>query len=221
MARSLRTAAPAPAASATGAASPPGPSSQAAQRTRPGAATGARALPRRRRVPLAPPGRRDARRRPALLERWERVRHRLGHFALLRRGLGCRHQQRGLVDRCERGGVGHHFVDVPEFREERRAVLRENPPNLVWSAQLPLPLRAGTGGLPRAAWRVRRHPQRRGTAAAAVDFLHCPAGTEHVFVGSGDGPCAVLMIGARREVAVHCPDEVAAKYDASVTQGHR
>jgi mannose-6-phosphate isomerase-like protein (cupin superfamily) len=53
------------------------------------------------------------------------------------------------------------------------------------------------------------------------DFLYCPTGTEHVFVGSGDGPCAVLMIGARREVAVHCPDEVAAKYDASVTQGHR
>ena len=29
------------------------------------------------------------------------------------------------------------------------------------------------------------------------DFLHCPAGTEHVFVGAGDGPCAVLMIGSQ------------------------
>ena len=29
------------------------------------------------------------------------------------------------------------------------------------------------------------------------DFVHCPAGTEHVFVGAGDGPCAVLMVGAR------------------------
>jgi hypothetical protein len=28
-------------------------------------------------------------------------------------------------------------------------------------------------------------------------------GTEHVFVGAGDGPCAVLMIGSRREVAAH------------------
>ena len=27
------------------------------------------------------------------------------------------------------------------------------------------------------------------------DFVHCPAGTEHVFVGAGDGPCAVLMVG--------------------------
>ena len=51
------------------------------------------------------------------------------------------------------------------------------------------------------------------------DFLHCPAGTEHVFVGTGDGPCAVLMIGSRREVAAHYPvNEVAAKYDASVTR---
>ena len=31
------------------------------------------------------------------------------------------------------------------------------------------------------------------------DFVHCPAGTRHVFVGAGDGPCAILMIGARRK----------------------
>jgi uncharacterized cupin superfamily protein len=51
------------------------------------------------------------------------------------------------------------------------------------------------------------------------DFLHCPAGTDHVFVGSGDGPCAVLMIGSRREDAVRYPvNELAARYDASVTE---
>ena len=51
------------------------------------------------------------------------------------------------------------------------------------------------------------------------DFLHCPAGTEHVFVGAGDGPCAVLMMGSRREDAAHYPvNPVAAKYDASVAQ---
>jgi uncharacterized cupin superfamily protein len=50
------------------------------------------------------------------------------------------------------------------------------------------------------------------------DLLHCPAGTEHVFVGAGDGPCAVLMIGSRRQDEAHYPvSEVAAKYDASVT----
>jgi uncharacterized cupin superfamily protein len=51
------------------------------------------------------------------------------------------------------------------------------------------------------------------------DFLHCPAGTEHVFVGAGDGPCAVLMIGSRREEAAYYPvNEVAAKYDASTPE---
>ena len=54
---------------------------------------------------------------------------------------------------------------------------------------------------------------------ARWDFLHCPAGVAHVFVGAGDGPCAVLMIGSRREDAAHYPvNAVAAKYDASVTE---
>ena len=51
------------------------------------------------------------------------------------------------------------------------------------------------------------------------DFVHCPAGTEHVFVGAGNGPSAVLMIGSRREDAAHYPvNEVAAKYGASVSR---
>src|ERR671922_2151055 len=29
-------------------------------------------------------------------------------------------------------------------------------------------------------------------------FVHCPPGTEHVFVGAGDGPCVIFMAGARR-----------------------
>ena len=31
----------------------------------------------------------------------------------------------------------------------------------------------------------------------AWDFFHCPAGTEHILVGAGDGPCVVFMTGAR------------------------
>ncbi|HEX3975612.1 MAG TPA: cupin domain-containing protein [Solirubrobacteraceae bacterium] len=31
----------------------------------------------------------------------------------------------------------------------------------------------------------------------AWDFVHCPPWTEHVFVGAGDGPCAVLAVGSR------------------------
>src|SRR5262245_12747540 len=29
------------------------------------------------------------------------------------------------------------------------------------------------------------------------DFFHCPAGTEHVIVGAGQGPCVVLAVGSR------------------------
>lgn len=51
------------------------------------------------------------------------------------------------------------------------------------------------------------------------DFVHCPAGAEHVFVGAGDGPSAVLMIGSRRLDQARYPvNEVAAKYDASVRE---
>jgi uncharacterized cupin superfamily protein len=51
------------------------------------------------------------------------------------------------------------------------------------------------------------------------DFLHCPAGTEHAFVGAGDGPCAVLMIGSRREGVCHYSvNGVAARYGASVSE---
>src|SRR5205807_8937944 len=32
----------------------------------------------------------------------------------------------------------------------------------------------------------------------AWDFVHCPPGTEHVFVGAGDGPSIVPMAGARK-----------------------
>ncbi len=33
----------------------------------------------------------------------------------------------------------------------------------------------------------------------AWDFVHCPAGTRHTFVGTGAGPCVLFMTGARRE----------------------
>ena len=54
----------------------------------------------------------------------------------------------------------------------------------------------------------------------AWDFFHCPAGTRHIFVGAGEGPCAILMIGARPEAEqLHYPvSEVAAKHGASAAQ---
>ncbi len=49
------------------------------------------------------------------------------------------------------------------------------------------------------------------------DFFHSPAGTEHIFVGAGDGPCAILMAGSRTgEWNVLYPvSELAARYGAS------
>ncbi len=31
----------------------------------------------------------------------------------------------------------------------------------------------------------------------AWDFLHCPAGTDHILVGAGPDPCVIFMAGAR------------------------
>jgi uncharacterized cupin superfamily protein len=51
------------------------------------------------------------------------------------------------------------------------------------------------------------------------DYVHCPAGTSHVFVGAGEGPCAILMIGVRPDEPVRYPvSAIAATYGASVSK---
>jgi uncharacterized cupin superfamily protein len=61
----------------------------------------------------------------------------------------------------------------------------------------------------------------------AWDFVHCPAWTEHVFVGAGDGPCTLLAIGARPSEArpsddvVYPASEVAQRHRAGVEQETR
>ena len=49
------------------------------------------------------------------------------------------------------------------------------------------------------------------------DFFHSPAGTEHIFVGAGDGPCVIFMVGERTaDEQLHYPvSEVAARHGAS------
>jgi quercetin dioxygenase-like cupin family protein len=37
------------------------------------------------------------------------------------------------------------------------------------------------------------------------DFLHCPAGTRHVIVGAGDGPCVVFAVGSREHHTYRTP----------------
>ncbi len=53
------------------------------------------------------------------------------------------------------------------------------------------------------------------------DLVHCPAGTPHIFVGAGDGPCALLMVGGRqpdRSPPRYPVSKLAGRYGASVPQ---
>ena len=51
----------------------------------------------------------------------------------------------------------------------------------------------------------------------AWDFFHSPPWTEHAFVGAGDAPCVVLMVGAHVSPEVRYPvSDLAARYGASV-----
>jgi uncharacterized cupin superfamily protein len=52
----------------------------------------------------------------------------------------------------------------------------------------------------------------------AWDFVHCPGGTDHIFVGAGDGPCVIFMVGARSEAkGLHYADsELARRHGAGV-----
>ena len=54
----------------------------------------------------------------------------------------------------------------------------------------------------------------------AWDFVHCPPWTNHVFVGAGDGPCVIVMVGSRADgfEVVYAVNELAAKHGASVLE---
>jgi uncharacterized cupin superfamily protein len=53
------------------------------------------------------------------------------------------------------------------------------------------------------------------------DFVHCPAATDHVVIGAGNGPCLVLAVGARDrstgpDWGVYTVDETAIRHGAGV-----
>jgi uncharacterized cupin superfamily protein len=55
------------------------------------------------------------------------------------------------------------------------------------------------------------------------DFVHCPPRTEHIIVGAGEEPCAVLAVGARSHQdtdgwGAYTVDEAARRHGASVAQ---
>jgi len=124
-----------------------------------------------------------------------------------------------------------NLADAPAVRHPRRATLIDlEPSNTLWP-DIGVNVQIMEPGQPNCKYHSEPVQEDflvlHGECIAIVsgterpmrqwDFLHCPAGTEHVFVGSGDGPCAVLMIGSRRQDSAHYPvNDVAAKYDASV-----
>jgi uncharacterized cupin superfamily protein len=56
----------------------------------------------------------------------------------------------------------------------------------------------------------------------AWDFVHCPPWTEHVFVGAGTGPCAVLALGTRLGDDVVYPEsDLAQRHGAGVPRETR
>jgi hypothetical protein len=52
----------------------------------------------------------------------------------------------------------------------------------------------------------------------AGDFVHCPPGTEHGFVGAGDGACVIFMTGGRTRErrTVYPRSELALRHGAGV-----
>jgi uncharacterized cupin superfamily protein len=51
------------------------------------------------------------------------------------------------------------------------------------------------------------------------DLFHAPPWTEHTFVGAGDGPSVIVMVGSRSGPEVHYPvSELAARHGASVAE---
>ena len=53
------------------------------------------------------------------------------------------------------------------------------------------------------------------------DFVHCPAGMNHVIVGAGDGPCVVVAVGARQhqdgpDLGGYPVDDAARRHNAGV-----
>jgi uncharacterized cupin superfamily protein len=51
------------------------------------------------------------------------------------------------------------------------------------------------------------------------DFVHCPPGTEHIFVCTADGPCTFLAVGARvtPDAILYPVSELALRHAAGVT----
>jgi uncharacterized cupin superfamily protein len=53
------------------------------------------------------------------------------------------------------------------------------------------------------------------------DYLHCPPGTAHITIGTGEQPCAILMVGTRvgtPSTTEYLPEPAAARHGAAVPE---
>jgi uncharacterized cupin superfamily protein len=117
----------------------------------------------------------------------------------------------------ERFGAACRFegpdAPFPEFAINVR-VLQPGQPNCLYHREGSQEAFLVLGGECVAIVEEQERPMRKG------DFLHAPPGTAHVFVGAGDGPCSILMVGTRKRPprGLYPVSEVAARHRASVEE---
>src|SRR5829696_7898445 len=119
-----------------------------------------------------------------------------------------------LAVRMKRGGAMYP-LETPEtpFRDfgARVVVLRPGDPHALYHAE---GVQEGFLVLSGECTLVVEEEERQ---LRQWDYFHCAPDTRHVLVGAGDGPCSILMIGARPDDPIrYTVSPVAAKYGASV-----
>jgi uncharacterized cupin superfamily protein len=135
------------------------------------------------------------------------------------------------------GGAGWFIVNVTEARAYRRGrfgeacrfeslerlfpefginvrVLEPGQPNCLYHREIGQEAFLVLSGECTAIVEEQERPMRAG------DFLYAPPGTAHVMVGAGEGPCAILMVGTRKEPdeVLYPVSDVAARHEASVEE---
>jgi uncharacterized cupin superfamily protein len=119
--------------------------------------------------------------------------------------------------RTERFGAGCRFESLdrpfPEFGINVR-VLEPGQPNCLYHREIGQEAFLVLSGECIAIVEEEERPMRAG------DFLYAPPGTAHVMIGAGERPCAVLMVGARKDPdeVLYPVSEVAARHRASVEE---
>lgn len=128
-----------------------------------------------------------------------------------------------VVNVAEAAGVHTRFGDAcrfevaaarfPEFGINVR-VLQPGQPNCLYHRESSQEAFLVLSGECIAVVEEQERPMRAG------DFLYTPPGTAHVIVGAGDGPCAVLMVGTRKdpEDLLYPVSGAAAQHGASVEE---